>query len=76
MTLACNIDSHGREHRYRIGRIFCACGALVAGLGSSLWAGSLPWVLGAVLLFAGLFTLLQARLGWCVLRALGFETRV
>lgn len=76
MPLACNIDAPGREHRSRVGRISCACGALVAGLGPSLWPGKLPWVLGGLLVVAGLFKLFEARSGWCAMRALGVKTRI
>lgn len=76
MALACNIDARGREHRYRIGRLLIGCGALLAG-GVSYWvSGKLPWLLGGALVVAGLFALLEARLGWCVIRALGVKTRV
>ncbi len=76
MALACNIDERGRQHRYRLGRILIACGALLAGGGSHWVPGKLPWVLGGLLIAAGLFALFEARMGWCVLRAIGFKTRV
>ena len=76
MALVCNIDARGREHRYRIGRILIGCGALLAG-GASYWIrGNLPWLLGGLLVVAGLFALFEARMGWCLLRALGFKTRI
>lgn len=76
MALVCNIDARGREHRYRVGRILLGSGALVAGGGSYWIPGKLPWLLGGALLVAGLFTLFEARSGWCLARALGFKTRL
>jgi len=83
MKLACNIDSKGKAVRLRMGLIELAVAAVVAAISGVLvrspvgspigWAG---WAIAGILTLVGLFSIFEARAGWCALRALGFRTRV
>jgi hypothetical protein len=76
VALVCNIDQRGRQYRYRIGVALLALGvALGVGL---LLVAPLEWALvgGGLPVAGGLFSLFEARRGWCVARAMGFKTRV
>jgi uncharacterized membrane protein len=61
--------------RTRIG-VVLLCLALVL-LAAWAWpsGGWFAWVCAALFGSAGLFSLAEARLGWCVARAAGFRTR-
>tara|TARA_B100001250_G_C19551354_1_gene679138 strand:- start:373 stop:561 length:189 start_codon:yes stop_codon:yes gene_type:complete len=37
---------------------------------------TLGWVLTGGSFVGGIFTIWEARMGWCVIRAMGFKTRV
>jgi hypothetical protein len=76
LALVCNIDRHGRSVRYRIGFVFLALGVAVYVVGTRLTDGSVPAMIGGALAVAGLFSLFEANRGWCMVRALGFKTKV
>jgi len=77
VALVCNIDRRGRIYRLRIGLVLSGLGLVTGLLGVLVSSGGRwSWVLGAVLLAAGLFSLFEAWRGWCVARAIGFKTRV
>jgi uncharacterized membrane protein HdeD (DUF308 family) len=74
--MQCNIDARGKAVRLINGIV-----GLIAGL-VLLFAWALPhggWVAwtvtGVVLLFSA-FSIFEARAGWCVVRAMGFKTRI
>ena len=72
--LTCNINRKGRWVRGLSG----SC-ALAAGVAATLlWWPPLwwQWLIGGVLVSAGLFQLFEAFFGWCAIRALGFRTPV
>ena len=77
MALECNIDAKGKAARL-VGGIF----SLVAGLISAAFVATgnvdqqLGWVITGGLIFGGAFAIFEARAGWCVVRALGFKTRL
>jgi hypothetical protein len=76
MSLTCNIDARGKAVRLRIGIVGLAVGiAMLLG-----WAlptgGTLPWVIAATTLAGAALSIFEARAGWCVLRAMGFHTRI
>jgi hypothetical protein len=76
MALACNIDARGKAVRFRYGLIMMMFAVLV----SLLWAlptrSTAAWIVTAVLAAMGLFSLFEARAGWCAVRALGIKTRL
>lgn len=74
--MQCNIDSKGKAARLIWGLIMLALAGVLAGLilievigGGWVWAG----VVALVLL--GVFSVYEARAGWCAMRAMGFKTR-
>jgi len=74
VPVTCNIDRKGRLLR-GIGGVLAATGGtawLVLGWPPAWWEALLA--VGLVLL--GGFMILEARLSWCVVRALGFRTPI
>tara|TARA_B100000405_G_scaffold8968_1_gene7865 strand:+ start:466 stop:693 length:228 start_codon:yes stop_codon:yes gene_type:complete len=73
--MECNIGEKGKAARLRLG-LMALAGALALALvilggfveGAIWWYG----VGGATL--GGLFTIWEARAGWCIVRAMGFKT--
>jgi hypothetical protein len=76
LALVCNIDQRGRKHRYRIGFAFLALAVVVYGLAARFVAGDVPRLVAVGLAVAGLFSLFEANRGWCVMRAMGFKTKL
>jgi hypothetical protein len=76
VALACNIDSAGKAHRFRIGLVLVAIAAVVALAWAVPFGSRLGWVVAGALGLGGGFSLFEARAGWCVVRAMGFRTRV
>ena len=73
--MQCNIDQHGRKARIISGAITDACGALLLLTGvlrSDAWL----IVAGAIVSVAGLFIIFEGVKGWCVVRAMGFKTKL
>ena len=74
MALECNIDAAGKAARLKVGIFGVTVGiglALVTAIGilpSIAWWGVLASIAG------GTFTIWEARAGWCVVRAMGFQT--
>ena len=77
MAFECNIDARGKAARLRLGIIAVLGGVL---LGATTFLGILPISLGYIMaggsIAGGLFAIWEARMGWCVVRAMGFKTRV
>ncbi len=76
MALQCNIDARGKRIRLINGIVaFIAAMLMIA-----FWAwgsGSmLAWTISLFVLAAGAFMIFEARAGWCVMRAMGFKTRI
>lgn len=77
LFMHCNIDAKGRAVRLIIGAV-----AAMLGSGFALaWLfsdGLLRWPLyaGLGLLAAGIVGILEGWAGWCVVRAMGFRTRI
>ena len=73
----CNIDAHGRVVRLVWGIVtllagLTVCGLMaMGGLTSDWW-----WVVAGVLAAFGVLGIYEARAGWCVVRAMGFKTRI
>ena len=76
MPLQCNIDSRGR-----VGRLVKGLILLIAGV-AMLFAWALPagsalsWIVTVLVLAGGAFAVFEAWAGWCVVRAMGFKTRL
>jgi hypothetical protein len=76
MALACNIDSAGKAARFRIGLILLGTAAAVTLIWPLRTGSAGGWLLAAALAAGGAFSVFEARAGWCVVRALGFRTRI
>lgn len=75
MPLACNIDETGRRVRARAGYVLLGLAlvlAAVAGVYGPWWL----WWCAAGAAAGGAFCLLEARRGWCGLRAMGIKTPI
>ena len=75
MPLPCNIDSRGKRFRLIIGCITLAIAALVMIIAWMI-GSMIAWAISIVLILSGVFTIFEARAGWCAVRAMGFKTRI
>jgi hypothetical protein len=76
MPLQCNIDSRGRAARLVYGLILLVGGVAML-FGWALRTGwAIAWVVTTLVLIGGAFAVFEARAGWCVVRAMGFKTRL
>ena len=76
MALTCNIDAKGKVARLIYGLLVTLCGALMMAFWawpSGLWQ---PWAIAGVVVVFGMFGVFEAWAGWCVMRAMGFKTRI
>ena len=74
--MQCNIDARGKAMRLINGIIGVIVG-LVLLFAWALRTGSIAaWVVTGVVLLAGAFSIFEARAGWCIVRAMGFKTRI
>ena len=75
MVFECNIDARGKAFRLRIGIIAVAIGLVIQGI---LFSGMIDiayaWLLPTGIIAGGVFAIFEARIGWCLVRALGFRT--
>jgi hypothetical protein len=75
--MQCNIDAKGKSVRLMGGIINVVIGLVLLGLGAAkIIEGVWVWPLVAVVLASGAFMIFEARAGWCVVRAMGFKTRI
>ena len=74
--MKCNIDARGIRMR-RVGGWICFTLGL-AGVALAMAGWFRPWLLYTSLGFCvvGLFSLYEARKGWCAVRAMGVKTRL
>tara|TARA_B100000768_G_C11246381_1_gene361944 strand:+ start:216 stop:446 length:231 start_codon:yes stop_codon:yes gene_type:complete len=75
--LECNIDARGQTARFITG-----VSAVFFGLVLAVFTllGVLPSTLGWIAVggsvFGGAFSIFEARAAWCIVRAMGFKTRL
>jgi len=75
--MQCNIDARGKAARLRIGIIESALALVVLAVAAiTQVGGSWLWIAGGLLAAGGAFAIFEARAGWCVVRAMGFRTRI
>jgi hypothetical protein len=76
MAMQCNIDQRGRRVRFINGLVLLGLGGVIGGL----WAFryNSVWILAiAIFLIAGgVFSIFEARKGWCAVRAMGIKTKI
>jgi len=77
MVFECNIDDRGKAFRLKIG-----IGSLLAGvvLSAVFYLADVDWLMlwlaPAGMIGGGAFAIFEARAGWCIVRAMGFKTRI
>jgi hypothetical protein len=76
MGLTCNIDQRGKRARLISGILQLALAVGIGAIGGWPSGSRIAWILVAALGIGGAFTIFEARAGWCVLRAMGFKTRI
>jgi len=73
--MQCNIDQRGRKARFVTGAVVDAAGAVLI-LTGMLRNDNVLIAAGAVVSLAGLFMIFEGVKGWCVVRAMGFKTKL
>ena len=77
MAFECNIDARGQAARFRMGMLGIVGGSALA---LTTLVGILPPTIGYMMaagaIGGGGFAMWEARMGWCVVRALGIKTRL
>ena len=75
MAFECNIDARGKVARFQTG-LLAVSGDILLAIGAIL--GPIPTTTGLVMasgsIAGGAFAMWEARMGWCVIRAMGFKT--
>jgi len=74
--LTCNIDSRGKLARLIYGIVVVAIGLVLVVFWAMRGGGILGWVISVACLAMGAFSIFEAKAGWCVVRAMGFKTRM
>jgi hypothetical protein len=74
--MQCNIDARGKAVRLINGIVGMAVGIILLLAWALPRGGWLAWTVTAFVLAAGAFSIFEARAGWCVVRAMGFKTRI
>ncbi len=73
--MPCNIDRTGRSRRIWIGAATLVAAAVLAGLVlSGVLVHPAWWVAVAATALGGAFCLFEGAVGWCAVRAMGFQT--
>ena len=77
MAIECNIDARGKAVRMKLGIRLVILGLILAALPYfGIIPSSFGWTLAGGSFVGGAFTIWEARMGWCVLRATGFKTKI
>ena len=77
MAFECNIDARGKAARMKLGiRLVILSLILAAPTYFEIIPSTLGWVAMAASFGGGAFTIWESRMGWCVVRAMGFKTKI
>jgi hypothetical protein len=76
MPLTCNIDARGKVARLIYGLVLLAIGVVLIFVLALPYPSIWPWLIVAFCLISGAFAVFEAWAGWCVIRAMGFKTRM
>ena len=81
MAFECNIDARGKAVRMKLGIRTIFVSIILASLtyfDPYFWTlqTRLGWLLAGGSFVGGAFTMWEARMGWCVVRAMGFKTKI
>ena len=77
MAFECNIDARGKAARLKLG-IGVTIWGLILGVLTfiAILPSTIGWIITACTIAGGLFAIWEARMGWCVVRAMGFKTKI
>ena len=72
--MQCNIGTKGKAVRLKLG-LMALAGALILAIIvlAGFLEGTIWWLGVAGATFGGLFSIWEARAGWCIVRAMGFK---
>ena len=77
MAFECNIDARGKAVRLKLGIRLVIIGLILVALTYfEIIPTTLGWLATAASLGGGVFTIWESRKGWCVVRAMGFKTKI
>jgi hypothetical protein len=77
MALECNIDARGKAVRMKLGIRLVILSLILAALTYfGIIPATLGWFVAAASFAGGAFTIWESRKGWCVVRAMGFKTKI
>ena len=77
MALECNIDARGKAVRMKLGIRLISLSLILATLTYfEIIPTTLGWLATAASFGGGAFTIWESRMGWCVIRAMGFRTKI
>ena len=77
MAFECNIDARGKAARMKLGIRLVIISLILAALTYfEIIPSTLGWLSTAASFGGGTFTIWESRMGWCVIRAMGFKTKI
>ena len=77
MAFECNIDDRGKAARMKLGIRLVIISLILATLTYfEIIPTTLGWLSTAASFGGGAFTIWESRMGWCVVRAMGFKTKI
>jgi hypothetical protein len=77
MALTCNIGAAGKAFRLKLGIALVSTGVILGlVMALDILSSSIFWLPVAGCILGGVFTIWEARAGWCVVRAMGIRTSI
>ena len=77
MALECNNDARGKAVRMKLGIRLVFISLILATLTYfEIIPTTLGWLATAASFGGGAFTIWESRMGWCIVRAMGFKTKI
>ena len=77
MAFECNIDARGKAARMKLGIRLVILSLILATLTYfEIIPATIGWLATAASFSGGAFTIWESRKGWCVIRAMGFKTKI
>ena len=77
MAFECNIDARGKAVRMKLGIRLVIISIIIAALTYfGIIPATLGWFVAVASFVGGAFTIWESRMGWCVIRAMGFKTKI
>lgn len=74
--MQCNIDAQGKRARFIYGAVMLLIGVILLLAWALPTSSTFGWIVSILAILSGAFGLFEARAGWCVVRAMGFKTRM